>query len=51
MRELKFRFAKAKNFICFGPDGIEIRFDDYGNIINVWGGACGRYSPQKQWCG
>jgi len=30
-------YLKAQNFLCFGPEGIEINFDDYGNIINIWG--------------
>ena len=30
-------YVKAQNFLCFGPEGIEINFDDYGNIINIWG--------------
>lgn len=37
MRELKFNYASAKNFICFGPDGIEIFFDDYGSLVLVKG--------------
>ena len=32
MRELKFRYAFAKNCLCFGEDGIEIFFDDYGKL-------------------
>lgn len=37
MRELKFHYAFAKNFICFGSDGIELFFDDYGKLIVVTG--------------
>ena len=37
MRELKFHYAFAKNFICFGPDGIELFFDDYGKLVVVIG--------------
>lgn len=37
MKNLKFRYAAAKNFMCFGSDGIELFFEDYGNIILVKG--------------
>jgi DNA repair exonuclease SbcCD ATPase subunit len=37
MRKLVFKYAKAENFLCFGPEGIEIKFEHYGNIINVLG--------------
>lgn len=37
MRELKFHYAAAKNFICFGPDGIELFFNDYGKLVLVNG--------------
>lgn len=37
MRKLHFKYAKARNFLCFGPEGIEIYFDDYSNIVNVIG--------------
>ena len=37
MRNLKFHFAKAVNILCFGPDGIEFHFSDYGNIVQVKG--------------
>lgn len=37
MKKLKFRYISAKNFMCFGPDGIEIFFDDMGEVILVNG--------------
>lgn len=37
MRNLKFHSMRAYNFICFGPQGIEINFDKLGNIIHVKG--------------
>lgn len=37
MRNLKFHYARAKNFLCFGPEGIELRFDDYGSVVEVVG--------------
>jgi len=37
MRKLHFKYAKAENFLPFGPEGIEIKFEEYGNIINVLG--------------
>lgn len=37
LKNLKFRYAAAKNFVCFGPEGIELFFEDYGNIILVKG--------------
>jgi DNA repair exonuclease SbcCD ATPase subunit len=37
MRKLKFKYAKAVNFLCFGPDGVEINFESYGNIVSVRG--------------
>ena len=37
MTDLKFKYVRAKNFICFGPDGIEIHFDDYGQLVLVTG--------------
>jgi len=37
MRDLKFHFAKAVNILCFGSDGIEFRFEDYGHIVEVKG--------------
>lgn len=37
MKQLKFRYIKARNFLCFGPDGVELNFDDFGNVINICG--------------
>jgi len=37
MRDLKFKYIKAENFICFGPEGIEIDFEKFGNIILIKG--------------
>jgi DNA repair exonuclease SbcCD ATPase subunit len=37
MRNLKFHYARAKNFLCFGPDGIELHFNDYGSVVEVIG--------------
>lgn len=35
MRELKFKYAKARNFLCYGPEEIEINFEKLGNIVVV----------------
>ena len=37
MRNLKFHSIRAENILCFGPDGVEISFSNYGNIIQVCG--------------
>ena len=37
MRSLDFKYLRAKNFVCFGPDGIEIELNKYGNIILIRG--------------
>lgn len=37
MRSLNIKYAFAKNFLCFGPKGIEINFTDYGNLVFVRG--------------
>jgi len=37
VRSLKFRYAKAENIICFGPEGIELHFADYGNVVQITG--------------
>lgn len=37
MRNLKFKYAKAKNFLCFGEEGIEVNFEQYGNIVCIKG--------------
>lgn len=37
MRNLNFTYASAKNFLPFGPDGIEFDFTKYKNIVLVQG--------------
>jgi len=37
MKNLKFKSASAYNFLPFGPEGIEISFEELGNIILVRG--------------
>lgn len=37
MKNLKFKFAAAYNFLPFGPEGINIHFDNYQNIVLVRG--------------
>ncbi len=37
MRNLKFKSAKAENFLCFGEEGISINFESYGNIVCIKG--------------
>ena len=37
MRSLKPHYIYAQNILCFGPEGIEIKFDDYGQIVQVIG--------------
>lgn len=37
MRKLIFKYAKAVNFLCFGTEGIELFFDRWSNIVNVFG--------------
>lgn len=37
MKKLKFHRMSAKNFLCFGPEGIEIKFDDFDNIVFIRG--------------
>lgn len=37
MRSLKFHAVRAENILCFGPEGIQIHFSDYGNVIQVRG--------------
>jgi len=34
---LKFRYARAKNCLCFGDEGIELFFEDYGPVVVVKG--------------
>ena len=37
MSKLNFKRIYARNFICFGPEGIEINFNNYGNIVLIRG--------------
>jgi DNA repair exonuclease SbcCD ATPase subunit len=37
MRNLIFKYAAAYNFLPFGPDGIELHFDKYKNIVLIRG--------------
>jgi len=37
MRSLNIKYAFAKNFLCFGPKGVEIKFADYGKLVFVRG--------------
>jgi DNA repair exonuclease SbcCD ATPase subunit len=37
MRKLKFKYFYAENFLCFGPEGIKVNFEDYGNIVVIYG--------------
>lgn len=37
MRNLKIKYAAAYNFLPFGPEGIEIHFDKFKNIVLVRG--------------
>jgi hypothetical protein len=37
MRNLNIKYAFAKNFLCFGPSGVEVKFADYGNLVFLRG--------------
>jgi DNA repair exonuclease SbcCD ATPase subunit len=37
MRNLDIKYAKAQNFLCFGPDEVEIDFTEKGNVVLVRG--------------
>lgn len=37
MKNLDFKYAFAKNFLCFGREGIELDFTKYGNVILIKG--------------
>ncbi len=37
MKKLQFKYAYAENFLCFGPEGIEINFENYSNIVLIKG--------------
>ena len=37
MKNLNFRYMAAKNFLCFGQEGVQIYFENYENIVLVKG--------------
>jgi len=37
MRNLNFRSAYAENILCFGPEGVNFHFTDYGQVVQVKG--------------
>ena len=37
MKKINFKKVKAKNFLCFGKDGIELDFSNYDNIVLIRG--------------
>ena len=37
MRNLDFKYLAAKNYVCFGEEGIELRLTSYGNIVLIDG--------------
>jgi DNA repair exonuclease SbcCD ATPase subunit len=37
MKNLKFKYFSAKNFACFGPEGVEIDLTKMGNIVLIRG--------------
>lgn len=37
MKKINFKKVKAKNFLCFGKDGIELDFNNYDNIVLIRG--------------
>lgn len=37
IKNRKFKYAKANNFLCFGKEGIEIDFKALGNIVHICG--------------
>lgn len=37
MKNLDFKYISAKNFLCFGPEGIEFNFNKYNNIVLIRG--------------
>jgi DNA repair exonuclease SbcCD ATPase subunit len=37
MRDLKFKYIGARNFMCFGPEGIDLELNTLGNIILIRG--------------
>jgi DNA repair exonuclease SbcCD ATPase subunit len=37
MRSSKVHYLRARDILCFGPEGVEIHFSDHGNVIQVKG--------------
>lgn len=37
MKNLDIKYISAQNFLCFGPEGFDLHFKDYGNIVLVKG--------------
>lgn len=37
MRTLKIHLVRARDVLCFGPQGIEVHFSDYGQVVSVRG--------------
>jgi len=37
MHNLKFKYVSARNFMCYGPEGIELNLTNYGNVVLVRG--------------
>ncbi len=37
MKSLDIKYVQAQNFLCFGPEGFELDFSNYGNIVLVRG--------------
>ena len=37
MKKINFKTLKAKNFFCYGKEGIQIAFNNYGNIVLIKG--------------
>lgn len=35
--KLDFKYLAAKNFVCYGPEGIEVKFENYDNIVLIRG--------------
>lgn len=37
MKNLNFKYISAQNFLCFGPQGIELKFEDYSKVVFIQG--------------
>lgn len=37
MRNLKFHYLRAENILCFGPEGVEFHFTEYGPVVQITG--------------